>query len=436
MRLPILSIRDVAEGQLCCGCGACAAVDPAVEMVDDLAYGRRPLVRPGGDPARAADALRVCPGVRLEHDFDPRDPALIHELTPGWGPIVEIWEGHASDEAIRLAGSSGGAATALALYCIERGGMHGALHIAAREDVPWLNRTVLSRTRDELLERTGSRYAPASPCDGLAMVEEAPGPCVFIGKPCDAAAVRNVRRLRPGLDRKIGVSIAFFCAGAPSSKGTLEMFRAMGVPDPSRVRSVRYRGNGWPGLATVVFENDAGDEETRTLTYAQSWGDVLQKHRQWRCYICPDHTGEFADIAVGDPWYRPVQPGEPGESLVLARTERGRSIVRAAMEAGYLSLRPATPEKLPASQMNLLRVRGSLWGRLLFLRLLGAPAPVYRGMPMFRFWLTTLSLKEKARSTIGTARRVFRKRLRERVAVTAMRPVAARPVSPERAGGR
>ena len=51
--------------------------------------------------------------------------------------------------------------------------MHGVLHIAARPDVPWLNHTVLSTTRAELLAATGSRYAPASPCDRLELVERA-----------------------------------------------------------------------------------------------------------------------------------------------------------------------------------------------------------------------------------------------------------------------
>ena len=56
-----------------------------------------------------------------------------------------------------------------------------------------------SRTRAELLAATGSRYAPASPCDGLKMIEDAPGPCVFIGKPCDVEGLRLSQAARPTL---------------------------------------------------------------------------------------------------------------------------------------------------------------------------------------------------------------------------------------------
>ncbi|HBS30099.1 MAG TPA: coenzyme F420 hydrogenase [Phycisphaerales bacterium] len=419
MRLPVLSIRDVAERHLCTGCGACAYLSPdEIEMVDDLDQGRRPLLRHAApaDP-RSEEAARACPGAALEQTAGPSTPGVIHELLPAWGPVLNLWEGHAADPEVRFAGSSGGAASALALFCIERLGMHGLLHIAAREDVPYLNRTVLSRTREEILAATGSRYAPASPCDSLHLVERAPAPCVFIGKPCDVAGAHAAARLRPALERRMGLTIGIFCAGAPSTKGTLEMLKAMGVDDPESLLSVRYRGNGWPGLATARFRARDGSVEERTLTYSQSWGDILQKHRQWRCYICPDHTGEFADIAVGDPWYRPVPDNAAGSSLVLARTERGRRIIEQAIDAGYLLLTRVEPRVLPESQPNLLRTRGAVWGRLLALRLVGAAVPRYSGLAMRPFWLSALSVKEKAQSILGTVRRAFRKGLRRRRAV-------------------
>jgi coenzyme F420 hydrogenase subunit beta len=412
----IRSVADVAAKQMCCGCGVCAYLSPAeIEMVDVVDHGRRPRFLPGAPrDARSEEALRACPGIRLEHRFDRRDPRLLRGLAAAWGPIRGVFEGHAADPELRFAGSSGGAASALSLYAIERRGFHGVLHVAARPDAPYLNRTVLSRSRAEILAATGSRYAPASPCDGLQSIEDAPGPCVFVGKPCDVAAVASARRVRPGLDRKLGLTIAFFCAGTPSTRGTIEMLRRMGIEDLASVTAVRYRGNGWPGRATVRIRTERGEEE-RSLSYDESWGGSLERHRQWRCYVCADHTGEFADVAVGDPWYRPIPPDEPGRSLVLARTEGGEAFLRGAIEAGYVVLESADPGILPASQPNLLGARGAAWGRSLTSRLLGAAAPRFRGMPIFSIWWSALSLREKTSSIAGTAKRVFRKGLRGRV---------------------
>lgn len=431
MKLKVLNIQDVAEAQLCCGCGACASISPELEMIDVLDHGRRPRFKYGQPPRdpRSDEALKVCPGIRLEHTFDPNDPKLEKSLTAGWGPVLEIWEGYAADPDIRYAGSSGGAASALALYAIEQGGMHGLLHIAARPDVPYLNRTVMSTSKDEILANTGSRYAPASPCDSLHLIEQAPSPCVLVGKPCDIAGAQQARRIRPELDKKLGLTIGIFCAGTPSTKGTLLMLKQMGFDDPSLVQSVRYRGNGWPGMAVGKGEV-AGTPRSAQMTYAESWGGILQKHRQWRCYICPDHTGEFADIAVGDPWYHdaiPDDPNEPGRSLVVVRTERGREILHAAMKAGYLTLERKEAWTLPASQNYLIKTRGNVWARLKTLRIMGAPTPRYVNIPMARFWFSALGWKEKLQSFIGTARRVFRKRLKHRVKLEAYVPAPSRP---------
>lgn len=415
----IRSIQDVAERHLCTGCGTCAYIQPDdIRMVDVVDRGRRPLVgRPTGGPAPdTSGALAACPGASLGHDTAGHPSGVLVDLLGAWGPVLELWEGYAGDAEIRFAASSGGAASALALHCLEHEGMHGVLHVGSRPDVPYLNHTVLSRSRADLLAAAGSRYAPASPCDGLGRVEAAPGPCVFIGKPCDVAGAGKARSMRPALDANLGLTIAMFCAGTPSTQGTLEMMRQMGVDEPDRVTGVRYRGNGWPGEATVTV---AGDPTDRRLSYDESWGQVLQKHRQWRCHVCADHTGEFADVAVGDPWYREITAGEPGRSLVLVRTERGRRAVQGAMASGALVLERVPPDVLVRSQPNLLHTRGAVWGRTVTMRALGAPAPRFVNMPTFPTWRTELSPRQKAQSFYGTAKRVITRRLRRRTPVGA-----------------
>jgi coenzyme F420 hydrogenase subunit beta len=379
-------------------------------MRDVEAEGLRPAVHDTPEGSRAAaDALSVCPGHALAHDPTRFRSGVIESLRPAWGPILELWEGHASDPELRWAASSGGAASALALACMERQGFAGTLHIRSRSDAPECNETVLSTTRAELLAATGSRYAPASPCDRLDLIESAAAPCVFIGKPCDVAASGKARERHAALDQKLGLTIAIFCAGTPSTRATRLLMKRLGVRDGEPVENVRYRGLGWPGMARARVVR--GDERIDfTQSYAESW-DFLQAHRQWRCYVCADHTGEFADIAVGDPWYREISPGEPGSSLVLVRTQRGKEVFDAAVAAGYLNVERAAPELLERSQPQLLKTRGSNFGRILTLRALGAAAPSYRGLPTWPFFWTRLNPKEKARAFYGTVKRIVTKRL-------------------------
>ncbi len=411
-------ISDIVSFQLCTGCGICAYMEPEVfSMVDTLEYGRRPVRVMPRTKEEKGEAFSVCPGAALAHpDIKRRQSGIDQELFDGWGPVYAVWEGYAADSAIRHGGSSGGAATALALFCIEQKKFSGVLHTAANDRIPYLNQTVMSTCRSELLARTGSRYAPASPAEGLDRIEKAESRCVFIGKPCDAAAVQKARSLRPELDSRIGAVIAFFCAGVPSLKGNLDLLKANGIGEPSSLESLRYRGNGWPGMWTASIRNESGERDARQMTYADSWA-YLQRYRQWRCYICPDHSGEFADIAVGDPWYREVQAGEAGKSLIVARTLLGLELVRAAASKGYIVLESEDTSLLPKSQPNFLVSRGNLWARLIVLRLLGAAVPRYRNFSSFRYWLSELTAREKLQSFSSTVKRVFSKRLRLPIAV-------------------
>ena len=396
----ILSIEQVAQWRLCLGCGACVSVckENAISMVDVEDVGLRPRV----DSRRCQqchECISVCPGVQLSHteSMDGQIP----ELSEGWGPVLEIWEGWAVDEQIRLKSSSGGAATALSLFCLEKAGMAGVLHTAADADKPWANVTVMSRNRGELLAGCGSRYAPASPGEKFNQIAEESSPCVFVGKPCDAAALGKARKINAKLDAKIGLAVSIFCAGTPSTKGTFKLLEAMGT-EASEVARFDYRGNGWPGQARAKLKGAEGKE--LKMSYEESWGKILSRHVQLRCRLCPDGTGEFADIAVGDPWYRKVESGEPGRSLVLVRTEKGREIVHKAMQEGYLQLEQVEADVLPRSQGSLLWKRRNLRGRLWAMRLLGVPVPCYEGFSLKENW-KKLSFKAKVRAVFGTIKR-------------------------------
>lgn len=389
-------------------------------MQDFEGIGYRP-VRTGQPLAcTEEDLLSVCPGAGTELARSIPVEGIGPDIVAANGPTIEVWEGHASDPELRFSGSSGGALSALAAYCLDEGGMNGVLHVGADPDDPFKNRTVLSRTIEELRQNSGSRYAPATVCDGLQRIEDAGGTCAFIGQPSEAAALRKVQSLRPELKGKIGVVMSFFCAGSPPIEGTRELVRSRGI-DPRDVSHLRYRGRGWPGNFAVWVKGKT--EPVLEMTYAESWA-FLQRFRPWSVQIWPDGSGEHADITCGDPWYRKVEPGEAGSSLVVARTETGRQIVRAAIQAGYLTLQPLDPTKLLASQENLTSKKGAVWGRLFAMRLLGIPTPRHEGYSLFAMW-KLLPLRAKIASVAGTARRILQRGYHIRNAP--LRPLAEVP---------
>jgi len=404
--MKIKTLNDIVAWRLCLGCGACAYIckNHFVELRNVPNQGIRPFML-SDQCGTCSDCIQVCPGYSTPGFSNPEASEKHQQLNEkGWGPIIEIWEGYATDPEVRYHGSSGGAATAIAVYCLEKLNMHGALHIGSNQEHPLKNEVFMSKNYAELLSRTGSRYSPASPCSGLDRIESAPSPCVFIGKPCDVTGFQMAGKLRPGLQDKNGLSIGTFCAGTPSSLGMIELLKKMSI-SPDTVEDIRYRGKGWPGLFTVHLKDGVRSIQK---TYMEAWG-FLQKFRPFRCYLCPDGTAAYADISCGDPWYRTIGENEKGYSLVIVRTQKGREILKGAMEAGYLKLERSDIQKLIDSQKGLLQKRKDIWGRLFMLKIFGLPVPQYPGFFLSEQWWSS-PIRQKIRSLLGTARRIVQRK--------------------------
>lgn len=374
-----------------------------MELWDFLDEGIRPVVE---EPTcgECRQCLDVCPGLETDFALPASSPTVAG--TEECGTVVGVWEGHATDPEIRFKGSSGGLLTALAQYCLEREEMEGVLHIGPDPRDPLRNRARMSRDRSDLLAATGSRYSPAAIGGDLDAVENSSAACVVIGKPGEIAGLRKAAQMRPELAKKIGVAMSFFCAESPSTAGTIALLNRLEVL-PETVADLRYRGNGWPGHFAPTCHGESTPKAK--LTYRDSWA-FLQAFRPWSVHLWPDGTGELADITCGDPWYEQPDGTNPGFSLVVARTKRGRDIVEGAIRAGYVSLTPAEGWKLTQSQRNLIEKKRNIWGRQTALRLLRLPAPRFRSAHLFRGWLR-LPLTDKVKSLVGTIRRVVRKGL-------------------------
>ena len=116
---------------------------------------------------------------------------------------------------------------------------------------------------------------------------------LFIGKPCDVMALREYTKLHPEHKSRIEYWVSLVCAGMPSYNATRKLIAR--AADPTPVVSLRYRGDGWPGDFKVSFE----DGKIFRCSYNESWGQVLGRDVRFRCKICPDGIGQYADLVVG-----------------------------------------------------------------------------------------------------------------------------------------
>ena len=349
----------------------------------------------------------MCPGEGLTL---PRpDGAQSSEL---WGPYHRVATGHATDEGLRHAGASGGALSALLVDLLDSDAVDAVIHVAAADDVPFANQTVVSRTAEDVLTAAGSRYAPSSPLESVADLLDGSTRYAFCGKPCDVAALRGIAEFDERVAAQFTYVVSFFCAGVPSQQGTLEVLNALDV-EPAEVATFRFRGNGWPGEARAVRH----DGTSSAMTYHESWGKILSRHVQARCKICPDGVGAFADIVFADAWETnedgyPLFEERDGESLIIARTRTGEIALERAVERGSISVDPLPIERIDAMQPGQVSkattCAARLTGRAMALR----SNPRYRGFGLIRK-ARRRSPAQIAREVVGTFRRGISGRLSE-----------------------
>lgn len=390
-------LKDTVERGLCTGCGLCESIggDRLPMRLNTEGY-LRPDVPDDLDATTEHTIMKVCPGVNQTGPTAPRRDTV-------WGPYKELHLGHAVNETLRFEASSGGVTSAAAIFLLDHSLADVVLHIATDPQNPMRSLTAVSRNAADIRERVGARYGPGGPLTRLHELLDRGERIAIIGKPCDIAAVRNLARRDPRVDKQVVALLSFFCAGLPGLAVSKNIVAKYGLAERD-VAQLRYRGHGCPGPTRIA----ARDGRVFEQTYQETWSSDLTQGIQFRCKICPDSTGEQADIVCGDAW----EGGEGetgnddrGHNIVIVRTRRGQELLHAMEKAAAVALVPLKACSLEVMQPHQARRKRQLLARLIGLKLAGQPAPRYRrlglvgaalsGWPAFRTGIKGMMMRVK-----------------------------------------
>lgn len=398
-------LARVERGALCAGCGGCAALSGgAITMERSAAGFARPHQHGPVSDQLDRDIAAICPGLGQTVVAGGRTDDVV------WGPYVAMHTGWATDPELRHRASSGGALSAVMVHLLASGQVDGVVQTMADPNDPMGNVTVISRDADAVTHAAGSRYAPSSPLDAIAPLLEGSERFAFVGKPCDVAAMRALEGRDARVSERFPVMLSFFCAGVPSLTGAAGILRALEVEERD-LAAFRYRGHGWPGRATATRT----DGSESSMSYHDSWGNILSHHVQHRCKLCADGTGTAADVVCADAWKAdadgyPLFEEEDGISLIVARTALGADIIAAAQAADRLAVDSFDMGELRGIQKGQFWRRRLLSARLKALRLMGKPVPRYEGLHIAAV-AKLAGRRERFRNFTGMIRRVLRGRM-------------------------
>lgn len=355
----------IVEQGLCTGCGLCQSVagKEKIKVVKTVTNYERPIVVGDLTHADVDKIYDTCPGTRV--DGLPEKLAGEGAKTDNvWGVWRDIPRAWAGDDTIRHEGATAGVLTALSQFALETGRVDFVAHVKPGGEDPAFGQVQVSFTLDEVLDGVGSRYGPAAPLREIHAALDLDRPFMFVGKPCDVAALRNLARHDRRVEKNVKYMLTMVCGGYTTPVALDAFYRRMGTRRED-VTKLRYRGLGCPGPTTV----EAG-KVSKSVHYLDFWGDDESMWQlPFRCKICPDGIGEAADIAAADTWIggSPTREGsedDPGVNALLVRSMAGQELYDAAVAGGAIVTDySVTPDDMSMFQPHQMRKKYAAFAR-------------------------------------------------------------------------
>lgn len=392
--------QGFVEKQFCIGCGLCKSYFG--EEKANLSLVAKGFYLPEFN--LSSDEMKEL------SDFCPVDvsPKISHQT---WGDSLRTCLGYSADAVLRNRASSGGVLSALCMYVLQHNLADGIIQLGDSV-VPLNKKSRISRSMEEIAACAGSRYIAAMPLEhvGTFLNENPAEKYVIVGRPCDIRAMRAFVKRHQEYTNRIAFMLSFFCAGTPSINASKRMIAQMGA-DPEAIEHISYRGNGWPGFATV--KDSSGN--TYTMPYEDSWGAILGRDIYRGCRFCYDGIGEAADIACGDAWYLDSEgrisfEERPGRNVIFARTEAGEALLKQAEEAGCIICQQFDIADLEKMQPYQYVRKAQLYYKLLAMRTMNRVIPAI-DMRALKKYRNCISVKQSVKIYLGTLRRVLQKKI-------------------------
>lgn len=360
-------IRTIDVG-LCLNCGTCAAICPKEAISLELKWDSG-MYHPNVDTALCNGCgfcLEMCPGksvdlVQLTRDVFGEDP-----VNPLVGNYLDYFIGHSKNNDLRYNASSGGIVTAILIQALDLGTINGAVLTRMKKDKPLEPEPFIARTKQEILEASGSKYCPV-PLNLMIkdlLKTKKDEKFAIVGLPCHIHAIRKIESTNKRLAEKIVIHIGIICSKCPNFLATKYLLNRYNI-EPEMVDNISYRGNGYPGGMTIGLQN--GEEKHIKFSdyYDTSFGQFFSPVR---CRLCTDFAAELADISVGDVFYDHLEKVDNiGSSLLITRTEKGKQFLNDTKSA--LVIKPGSAERfIKGCKRNIffkksnIKLRGFLLG--------------------------------------------------------------------------
>jgi coenzyme F420 hydrogenase subunit beta len=337
---------EVVTSGLCTGCAACVIACPH-DVLDyetsDGIYKPWHLDIDGGreDCTHGIKGCtlctRACPRFRnWESEIDVQKFARERTEDEVWG-IGDVLLARATDPELVENGQDGGVVTALLIYALETDVIDAALVSGLEGDgSTWVAQPQVARNRDEVIATAKSRYTYSANLLAYPQAIEGGAEHIgLVGMGCMVSAPGVMQSRKAGkLARRLSLTIGLLCSKTFDDSIFEELFEAKYGIKRSDIAKMNIKG---------VFQLWTTDGNFHEIPLKEA-----QAYTREGCKQCPDFAAEHADISTGG-------IGAFGDwTLVIVRTDLGRSLLDGLKNAGRIETRPGDDDPGALSLLHKL----------------------------------------------------------------------------------
>ena len=373
------SLTFVIENGLCTGCGTCSGICPndAIKMSKDKKQG---IYLPKIDYQKCTDCglcSKSCPGYKV--DFKELNLEIFRKIPPPTiegsllGNYLKCYAGYSTDHEVRYKSASGGLITQLLLFMLDEGIIDGALVTGMGKENPLEPKPFIARTREEIINASGSKYCPVPVNVALKYILRQKGKYAVVGLPCHIHGLRKAEQVIKKLKERIVLHMGIFCSHTDTFLETEYLLYRFNIKSKD-VSKIAYRGKGWPGMLTIKSKRG---NEVNVPFHEWIKAHAYCMFAPSRCLLCCDHSAELSDISFADAWLPEFQGDKIGTSLIISRTKVGEEILRKAVANKKIEIREIDCIKVAESQKMMRFKKNSLAVRFLFFKAASKKIPIY-----------------------------------------------------------
>jgi len=267
------------------------------------------------------------------------------------GSYKKCFLGHSLDDMIRIKGASGGCVTRLLVYMLEAGVVDGVILPRQKADQPWLFKPEIITNVETVKASAQSKYCLIPTNEILKTLKGKKGRYAIVALPCQIHSLRKLQHEHNKNAQKIEYILSLICGHNMEYGATTFGMKKLNIKKEDVV-DIKYRDYGdWPGGLSFYLKNG----ERKGINFF-NYHYLNAVYLPNRCRLCPDYYGNYSDISFGDSWLLRLlgrgmnEKGIPkGWSSIIARSQKGLSLLEAAQKAHALYLEEIEPPEIHES---------------------------------------------------------------------------------------